>query len=449
MAYNEKNAKAYQERAQFETNYYHGLCTETAVGQQYANLLSQYKHALNAELSSFHGAVDAYGEIGNSSNRKNFIVLGIAAVIWLFAFHILNLDLGPQFAAFLVAVICMAVTMHDGGWAIAPFIAYFALCFFGVQEIAMIGTLIFYAVKVCRLGIVTKSKTDTYVKNVNNSAELRDQLRNLKEQMKSDLDAWQQGWYQRNSSVLRKEDRKDYLGDDFPPAFWWEMDYDEVNKMEEVFDCDLYGSWENRLIQREAGTEFDADGEFAPLRTDEIPYKEQLDTYRRRNCVVFDVISRLNEIVGARENTVQYQVPAHGSMEIFSRRMGVLSLANEIDQSYNKGYLSGAEHTELAYNVSALSFLTEEWAGQTKTESYTEYIPIRAHANIWTGQFVLAPTGNNTYRLEQYYCQLPHMIENLKCLRAAGKDVRYIDIDWFQNIPFFLNKFFTYYPNAY
>jgi hypothetical protein len=136
-------------------------------------------------------------------------------------------------------------------------------------------------------------------------------------------------------------------------------------------------------------------------------------------------------------------------MEVFSKRMGVMSLANEIDQSYNNGYLSGADHTKLAYDVSALSFLTEEWAGQTKTESYTEYIPIRAHANIWTGQFVLAPMGNNTYRLAQYYCQLPHMIENLKCLRAAGKDVMYIDIDWFQNIPFFLNKFFAYYPNAY
>ncbi len=435
----------------YVSSYMQGLHKETGTGKEYADKLKGIKTAYYW-VERLKGSANQEPDV--ISERNGLIAAVIALVGWAVCYLMMPDKMGVHAVFLILLCIAAKLTTQDDILSWVPICVYVAGSFFGLNKYFVLVHILLIAghslLHMTRKKRDAQSITDRYNTNRENLNRLQRELNGLLPRIRQELQEYADQWREDNEAVLQEEDRFDFLGEDFPAAFWWQVTEEELNRLDQIFTCNRYGSWETKLVSREPGGEFEALEEYDPLfAQSELTEGKASDYFPAdQGFVIYDIVSRLT-VVSARTETVQYEVPAHSSLERMAVNMGVLSLAHETDQAYNEGQISSAEHKRLANEVFGLSLLAADYSNATKSETMNEYIPVHAHTNIWTGQIVLKKYeegGDVLYGLQCYSCQLPHLMENLEAMRSLP--IAYIKFDFWNCNPYFLAKFYSRFPQA-
>lgn len=442
--------RALRERDRHTEFYLRGMERELPVGRAYADMLSEIKQRYYQIHMGDQVPVE---EVDTSKNKKRLIIAAIVFLGWLVCYQIIPARYAdvPKVIYSIAASIALGFAGGNAAWGAVPFVMIiFAMIFnLDVLVTAIAAGMIIY--KQYKEWDGKKQFISGYTDVSVRMKQLREEMQKLIPAMRGELQSWQQEWYNRYSHVIPRSELLDYQSDEaFPPAFWWQIPPSSIREVLRRYDCSRYGGWESRLIGRDAGKEFRATDEYSPLYGIlDVSHEELMNYYRNEcGCMVFDVISR-DVSLEVETQRVSYEVPAHGELARLSENMSVMSLANKIDKAYNNGELSDLDYKRLAYEMGAVASSMAERHSQTRTEYATEYIPIRSHTNFWVGQFLLRTMSDNDdeFVLTQYFCQLPHMFENLEALDEVN--LVYVDYDPFECNPFFLAEFYSRHPNAY
>lgn len=461
-----KYTEALKERALHTNHYLRGLLVETQTGKTFASKLQLYKEALYRDRCMSRQA-NSYAAAVAVDDGKELRCIKLSVVLFVIAFLISMITKDSEqviLPVFFIIIsgIAMAIASREIGWGMA--VLFFPIIFiivdmsvFMMMALPVIVFFVVFGRKYWTKTQYLKSQRETVSSYKSSVPELRKSLTEMIPHMRNDLQEWQEQWYQRYSDVLTEEDLLDYQTDEaFPPLFWWQLDATEVKQTLRGLECSRYGSWETKILERAVGKEFRTEEEYSPLGyLQEWSHEEVIDFYCNRvGCDIYDVLSRLTVLEGTSVQTTSYEVPAHSELEQLSVNMSVMGLANRIDKSYRDGEMTDSEYRGLSYKMFELGTLAGEYNNQTKTEYETEYIPIHNHSTFWTGQFFVCQgnLANNkpAIMIMQYYCQIPHMIENLDILDAEleGLPISYIDYDFHQCNPYFLAEFYSRHPQC-
>lgn len=448
---NQTKEQAVYDLHQYANSYFQGFEEGSDTGKAYAERLSAIKHA----YSTIRRTKASAGTPANTMPEKlTLAVAAVGLIAWFIIFHMMADSFNLRAVYIIVLCVAFHLTTRNTYLSLLPFFVHFIGSFFGFTQPLVLAHLI------CGAGYAVfqyamKSKAAHNVTAAYNTAKctllrLQKELTEMLPLIRRDLQEFEERWYAENQELLGPDDHRDFMGDFFPPSFWWQVSPDDLEQYNRIFTCNGYGDWETKLVPRDPGTEFDGLQEYTPLFHQNTTVEGKLsDLYpKSKGFVVCDVISRLT-IVSAKSQTVQYQVPAHGDLERFAAQMNVMALANSVDRAYENRQISQTQRDALANDVFGLAYLAAEYSGETKADSRTEYIPIHNHANFWTGQVALKPFdsgGTTCYILEYYTCQLPHMLENLKALHSIP--IASIDFDAWDCNPYFLAEFYSQFPDA-
>lgn len=442
--------EAFIELVSYANQYFHGLNAETSVGKVFGEKLQEIKKAYHqVDKFKYTGIVPEEAK----SEKNGLVLAGAGIVFWAVFFLIMPENVNIRYTYAFVLAIAAQIITKEYFLGMVPCAAYIV----GV----LTGTVIYMIpVHMAVLALYSlekkfgkqrkfKQRKDTLSSGRNNLLRLQAEINKMLPDVRKELQNYADQWYERNTSVLIPEDKKDFMGKDFPAAFWWQVSPEDLYEIDHIFGCEKYGNWETRLVHRSSGQEFDASEEYSPIFAQKETVKGKISNYFpiRNGYKVYDLISRVT-FVSAQAQTVQYEVPAHSQMSKLAVNMGVMSLAHSIDKTYNQGKISYGDYRTLANEMFGLGMLAAEYGKETKTEEITEYIPIHNHSNFWTGQVVLKEIepGSNVYSLWYYACQLPHMFENFEALRDIN--IGYIDCDFWTCNPYFLARFFSEFPDA-
>lgn len=445
-------AHAIQERDQHTDQYLRGMIQTTPAAKAYAERLQEIKLRYNEVRQND----DIIPSAVDRSVEKKSVFIAIAAFLgWLVVYNLIpeRNSVTPKVIYNIIMCVALGIAARNVVWGAVPFVLLIFAGIFEIDSAAVLIMLGIYVVMHAKDWFSKKSFSNAYANSSLRIGQLREELLALLPAMRSELQTWQLEWYYRYQDCLTESDLLDYQSDEaFPPAFWWQIAPSEIRSIIHRFDCSRYGGWETRLIHREPGQEFDAVDEYSPLFGMLNGSREEImDFYRNDcHCEVFDAISR-EVSVDVHTKTISYEVPAHSDLQKLAVSMDVMSLAKRIDKSYNEGNLSTAEYRHLASEVGSLASAAAEYNNQTKTEYSTEYIPIHHHTNFWVGQFMLRALESNAkqeaYVLMQYFCQMPHMFENLSALDCIN--IAFIEYDLFDCNPYFLAECYSRHPNAF
>ncbi|MBQ8815307.1 MAG: hypothetical protein IJZ85_12525 [Lachnospiraceae bacterium] len=446
----EKNQKII-ERGVYVNNYFRGMIRTSKVSLQYSDGIWEMKRLLAVVMDNADG-----GRVSSDTEKekKSLTIVAVAIILWLLLYLVIPLgdSAGKIRAIYTIALlIAIYVQTKEFGWIAGAAVLYFVAAFLSAGSILTLAIIAVFAVITLKSLASKKKEESLYNKSFDKLIKLQTSLTNLLPELRRELTEWQQNWYQENADVLTEEDLLDFMGEGFPPAFWWQVNVADVWKLHSVINCDRYADWETRIIEREPGKEFEATDEYSPLFAPLEADNAEIMSYFRdeAQCMVFDAISR-TVVTRSRANTVSYQVPAHSEMQRFAAHMSVYSLAHDIDKSYSEGKLSSSDYRQLSNEMFGLGMLAADYANETKTEHLTEYIPIHHHTDTWTGQFMIkeipAVNGGTCLAVMQYYCQFPHLLENLKTL--DGYAIGYIDYDFWNCNPYFLARFYSRHPES-
>lgn len=448
---NQTKEQAEYDLFQYASNYFRGLEDDSATGKNYAEHLSAIKRA----YSTIHRTKASAGTPANTTSEK--LTLAVAAVgvlAWFIIFHMMEDNFNLRAVYIIVLCIAFHLTTRNTFLSIVPFFIHFIGAFFNFTDPLVLAHLLCaagYAVFQCAKKVrAAHDVTAAYTSAKNMLLRLQKELTEMLPLVRRDLQAFEQRWFAENQALLTPDDHKDFMGDFFPPSFWWQVSLDDLEQFNRIFTCNNYGDWETKLVPRDPGTEFDGLQEYTPLFHQNTTVEGKLsDLYSEaQGFMVCDIISRLT-ILSAKSQTVQYQVPAHSDLDCFAAQMDVISLASSVDRAYADRQISQTQRDALANDVFGLAYLAAEYSEETKTDNRTEYIPIHNHANFWTGQVALKPfdsSGTTCYVIEYYTCQLPHMLENLKALHSIN--IAGIDFNAWDCNPYFLAEFYSQFPNA-
>lgn len=448
---NQTKEQAYFDLYHYANSYFQGYADESAVGRAYSSKLGEIKHAYSTIRRSRSRAQ------ADCDVRRELMTLAVAAaglIAWFVIFGVMEENFNFRMGYIIVLCIVMHLCTKNTYFSLVPLIVIFIGAFFGLTKplvlLYLAAAAVYGAFQYFR-----KKKEDKEIKGVYRNAlstllRLQKEMTSLLPQIRKELQEYEKRWFAENQRLLDETDHKDFLGDFFPAAFWWQVSPENMDRFREIVTCKRYGSWETKVVPREDGTEFDGLNEYTPLFHQGTKPEGKLSDYypSSRGFMVCDLISRLT-IVSAQAQTVQYQVPAHSELERFGAYMSVMSFAHDVDNAYQSGSISQADRDSLANDAFGLGILASEYADQTKTDSRTEYIPIHNHANFWTGQVALKPVesnGNTFYLIQYYTCQLPHLLENIQALHSLN--IAGIDYNAWDCNPYFLAEFYTSFPDA-
>lgn len=449
---NQHYAQAIQEREHYTDQYLRGMVQTTPAAKAYADRLKEIKLRYY-EVRQNDGALSA---AANRSVEKKSIFIAIAAFVgWLVVYNLIpeRYAVTPRVIYNIIMCVALGIAARNVVWGAVPFVLIIFAGIFEIDSALILIMLGIYVAMHARDWVNKKSFTNAYADSSMRLNQLREELLGLLPAMRSELQTWQLEWYNRHQNVLSTNDLLDYQSDEaFPPAFWWQIPPEEIRSIIYQFDCSRYGGWETRLVARDPGQEFDAVEEYSPLFGMVNGTREEImDFYRNDcNCEVFDAISR-DVSIEVHTQTISYEVPAHSELQRLAVNMDVMSLARRIDKAYNEGELRSDDYRRLAYKMGELASSAADYNNQTKTEYSTEYIPIHHHTNFWVGQFMIRELKNassqKAYVLMQYFCQLPHMFENLSALDAIS--IAFIEYDLFDHNPYFLAECYSRHPHAF
>lgn len=447
----EKNSKII-ERGLFLNNYLRGVVRDSKVSTEYSDGIWEIKRLLGTVMAN---ADSGRASSDMSEEKKGLVITVIGVILWLIMYSILpNGDGVSKIRAFYIIVLLCAIytQIKDMGKIAVAAVAYFVAAWFGFTKILTIVILILFAIITFKKIVAKRAEESTYKKTYNRLLSLQKRLTQLLPEIRRELNEWQRKWYNENKELLTEDDIVDFQEDSaFPPAFWWQVEVADVQKLHSVINCNKYADWEIRIIPKEAGAEFEATDEYSPLFAPLEADNATIMSYFRdeANCMVYDAISRA-VFTTSQAKTVSYEVPAHSTMQRLAAHMSVYSLASDIDKAYNEGKLEYGDYNRLANEMFSLGRLAAEYSNATKTEQYIKYIPIHQHTDTWTGQFMLKEIpdqrGGKCLAVMQYYCQFPHLLENIKTL--DGFLIGYIDYDFWQCNPYFLARFYARHPEC-
>lgn len=447
----EARKAALTERYQYEINYFAGVEVDTPAAKKYGDEMERIKRAFCAARKAQIAASQP------SDPAAFYPTLAVAAaglIGWLITGVV---PVSGEVIGFLFIALCVALhfTTHNTYFSLVPFFVVFIAAFFELGRPAVLIQILAAAGYALLSAFQAKRNGEKAAENVaasrNRVAALQSEMTALLPQMRQELMAHQKQWYEKHQDVLTPEDCRDYLGQDFPGIFWWQIPLADQEKFREQFSCQRYGSWETKPVPRKAGQEFEAVDEYTPL----FEMRKDLtgkfsDIYPpSKGYEIVDLISRLT-ILTTRESTIQYEVPAHDDLEQFAATMNVMSVAHDVDKAYADGKIDSVQHTVLGNKVMDLARENAQRFEETRVETSMEIIPIHNHANFWTGQLVLGPiqTSKGTERaLVHYTCQVPHMLENLKAME--GMQIAKVYADYWTCNPYFMAEFFSYFPDTY
>lgn len=429
-------------------SYLHGF-SDMPVGKKYAEKIYEIKQAYASVNNTKY---DAIIPADTRTEKAGLLTAAAGLIGWVIFFLMMTENTNAQITFIIVLLIAVFVVTKEHLLSVIPLFVYIAAAFMGavttVVPIHMAVVALYFLSKMSKKKGNSKKIGNIYESGKANLIRLQKELNSMLPQIRKELQQMEEEWYQENASVLQAEDRKDFMGKDFPPAFWWQVTLEDLYEIDSIFSCNRYGSWESKLVERSQGSEFDASEEYTPLFAQGLVAEGKISKYfpPSQGYKVYDVISRVTG-VSATEQTVQYEVPAHSALSRMAVNMSVLGFAGQVDSAYNRGEISSADHRQLANESFALGWLASEYGNEKKTEEMTEYIPIHYHTNFWTGQIVLkAIEGQKVYGLYYYSGQLPHLFENLEAMQTLP--IGYIDIDYYNSNPYFLAKFFSEFPNC-
>ena len=344
-------------------------------------------------------------------------------------------------------------------WTVIPLTAYFVCAFLRLARgTSYVVVIVLFAFLFDTIKSFSQKKE--LIQKVKRDGErltvVQERLKQLIPKMKNELMELQEEWCKRNREAVLPEDKKDYISketNDFPPAFWWQVKVENLKDFAlQIFNERTYDVWETRLVRREQGNEFQATDEYSPLF---VPISGDAEAIMKSfredmGCQIYDAVSQYVTLTGAREKTIQYETFKHGEMERISTELSVIGLARDIDKSYESGELGTEDYRRLSNDMFWLSSLASDYVNEKEIHEYVTYTPVRSHTNIWTGQFMIAGWHDNKkkihYAIRQYYCQIPHLIRNIKALEGITFDV--IDYDPFVCNPYFLACFYAKFSNC-
>lgn len=433
-----------------EVNYYlHGFNDDTAVGKKYKTKLDEIKKAYYDVVHyRYEGVV-----CEDTSREKNgFKLAVIGMILWLVLFQFMPDKYGVQLTVLIALAIAAQIITKDGALGGAFIVVYIIGSWFSITKILLLIHMALVALfswkNFRKKGNEFQKKNTVFNRGAVHLKQIQKELNDLLPEIRKELQFYADKWYEENASVLTEEDRKDFLGKDCPPGFWWQVDINDIYKIDEIFGCEKYGDWETKLVERNNKDEFDASEEYCPMYEPNPEIKGKISQYLNGEGKIYDIISRVT-FLHSTAQTVQYQVPAHSGMERAWVNLSIMNFAHNVDKAYNEGAISYGEHRRLANEAFGLGLLAADFNNETTTESYTEYIPIRNHSNFWTGQIVVKKIQGveNMYGLYNYRCLLPHLFENLEAFHDL--QIGYIDWDAWAYNPYFVARFYAEFPYAY
>lgn len=461
----EKRDNALIEREMIVNQYLRGLYDGKTIAKEYSKSIQEIKR-LYASVLSYYAKKNIDVSFDEEKGRFKVTIIGIIG--WMILYLLLPNN-GFVFFLRTVGMIALTIALYCNSrkntiWTVTPLILYFICVFFRLMggpsydksSYVVVIVLIAFAFDTLKCyfhkqEIINRGENDSKKLSV-----VQERLIQLIPKIKNELMELQEEWYQKYSEIVLPEDKKDYISaekNDFPPAFWWQVNVNNLKEFAtQIFSEKKYDVWETRLVRREQGNEFQATDEYSPLFAPILADNETIMRSFRENmgCEIYDAISQYVTLSGAREKTIQYETFKHGEMERISAELSVFGLAREIDKSYERGELLTDDYKRLSNDMFRLGSLANDYVNEKETQEYITYTPIRSHTNIWTGQFMIAGWRDNKnvlhYAIRQYYCQLPHLIKNIKALEGIKFDV--IDYDPFACNPYFLACFYAKFPTC-
>lgn len=460
--------QALTERDFLVNNYLRGLLENAPVGAKYAKALREIKGLLSQTLSYYARPKE---DTLTENEQERLKIGAVGFVGWLVLYLLFP---GSGFLLHTIALIVLVSmfysTTKNALWTVVPLTLHFSSWFVGFvgkmdknptltenSNRFMVWAVFIILLLYMRDTVRSLASKKALVQKQNRlEAKLRQRQKELTELLpaiKAELQEIQDGWFEENQHLLQPEDQEAYRQqrENFPPAFWWQLSLESLKPFAmQIFRDGRYDIWETRLVKRQEGKEFRATDEYSPLF---LPlsgeHKAIMKTFRQElQCEVYDAISQCVSLDGTVGRTVQYQTCKHNALERVSVDLSVMGLAKSIDDAYQQGEIAEQDYKSLSNEMFWLGVMAEDYKGEQETKEYVEYVPVRTHTNLWTGQFMVMQGSDGkgrSYRaLRQYYCQLPHLIKNIKALKELPIDL--IDYDPFGCNPYFLACFYAVFP---
>ena len=422
-------------------NLLRGLETDTSAAATYAAKLQEIKHRFNAYMSFYHQDTE---KKQSTLQVKHLVVMGILLLLYIVAYFVLREKTNFQIVVAIAVCIAAGVTKKNGLWGVLPAVVFAIGVFIEKATLFIPVFIVIYAATELTAVMKIKSGQKQLGGEVARLLSLQDEMTTLLPALKAETAAWQKNWLAQNadkydaSCLLDLEDPAV-----FPTIFWWQISPDKLIDLEQQELCCRVGEWETKAVSRTNDTAFDTQDEYSPLYDLEMSNAITQGT-RMHDLVVYDIISRVLQVSASAR---QYEVPAHDSMAAFARYTALHYICQGIDENYKKGQIDEQTMSENRTLAFAMLVNTMDYASATKVK--TEHIPIHEHQNIWTGQVVLKPIGEegfSGYSLVQYCCQPPHMTENLKAI--AELPIVYIHYTLADSNPLFLAAFYAMFPES-
>lgn len=452
---------ALSERDVLVNNYLRGLHDSVPIGKEYARELQELKKLL-AKILPYYAKSEDDISISNEKKRIQISIIGIVG--WIILYIVFpNSSFLLRTIGMIALVVAFYQTTQNAIWTVVPLTIHFSIGFLRflgevdrniVFEVYIIFIILLFYLADTLKNLLNKIRLTAYQKKLEEKLKKQqNKLKSLIPSMHAELKELQDNWFKKYKHILRSEDQERYADarELFPPAFWWETPLETIKPLAvDVFGDSLYDTWETKLVKRKEGNEFQATDEYSPLFFLHNENNQMLmESFRKEmQCEVYDAISRYVGLEGSIEHTVQYQTYKHNTIDRIRVELSVMGIARLIDDSYNSGNLSSADYKELTNAMFWLGNHANDYINKKETLEYINYIPVRTHTNLWTGQFMIMnwkdKKGKVHCAIRQYYCQLPHLLKNIKAL--YGMPISVIDYDPFTCNPYFLTYFYAAFP---
>lgn len=452
---------ALTEREELVNDYLRGLYDCVPVGKEYAKGVQEVKRLFAKTLPYYAKSEE---EI-SLSNEKERIIISILGFVGWMILYILFPKSGFMLRTIgmVALVIAFYQTTKNAIWTVVPLTIHFSFGFIyligeldeklALENYLVLVILLFYFIDSLKKMFSKIKMTALQNRFEQKLKKQQDKLKMLIPSMRTELKELQDNWFEKYKHVLTPEDKECYTNvrEEFPPAFWWEMPLEIIKSLAaDVFGNPFYDAWETKLIKRKEGNEFQATDEYSPLYLAPEEDEQVLMKFYREEmqCDVYDAISRYVSLEGARGQTVQYETYKHDAVKRVGVELSVLGIAKDIDDAYNSRGLSDEDYIRLNSLMYHLGKRADDYVNEKENHEYVEYMPVRACTYMWTGQFMVMnwrdKKGRNHCVIRQYYCQLPHLIKNIKALYEMPIDQ--IDYDPFTCNPYFLSCFYAAFP---
>lgn len=450
----------------FIQNYLRGIYKKTDISEQYSEMLQQIKYVFRILFAiKIHDATAEKPIIDATKFKKGILQIllsGGALILYTLIVNLIFRMKMPDFFQLILAILflthmyfligntCRLLTDGKLESVVLIIIILGIAAIFSQIILVVICVLIFLTYFFQGLGIVLKHQ-----KLVNELSQKKikytEELHHLQQQMTALLPKMKQEcliFQQKNVPEKNQIYTEDNI---FPEEFWWQGSIDEVDKVMKLFDIRRLGNkWETKSVLRTVGTQFTCDEEYSPLHLTEGFTIEDYNKVVNGDKLILDFISRCTSIDDVNEKIIRYVVPKHDAWDIFTKSSKISDLDRRVNDLYYKtGVLDKnyATINSLHADMEDLKDRFNAYANETEEHTYVEYTPIHKNVDMWSGQIILKKISNG-YKIIDYYCQIPHMFENLQVLTQSEYNITYMDYDLYNCNKSFLVNFYAAFPEC-